>query len=74
MFHKKINKNVNKQNIRNSENWFFDDVSEIKRNKQLINVVHQNSNFFMDFREHGTILQKTFGNLPPLSANNSLGS
>ena len=49
-------------------------MSEIKRNKQLINVVHQNSNFFMDFREHGTILQKTFGNLPPLSANNSLGS
>ena len=29
MFHKKINKNVNKQNIGNSENWLFDDVSEI---------------------------------------------
>ena len=29
VFHKKINKKVNKQNIRNSENWLFDDVSEI---------------------------------------------
>ena len=29
MFHKKINKKVNKQNIRNSENWLFDDVSKI---------------------------------------------
>ena len=29
MFHKKINKKVNKQNIRNSENWLFDVVSEI---------------------------------------------
>ena len=30
VFHKKINKKVNKQNIRNLENWLFDDVSEIK--------------------------------------------
>ena len=29
VFHKKINKKVKKQNIRNSENWLFDDVSEI---------------------------------------------
>ena len=29
VFHKKINNKVNKQNIRNSENWLFDDVSEI---------------------------------------------
>ena len=29
VFHKKINKKVNKQNIRNSENWLLDDVSEI---------------------------------------------
>ena len=29
MFHKKINKKVNKPNIRNLENWLFDDVSEI---------------------------------------------
>ena len=29
MFHKKVNKKVNKQNIRNSENWLFDDMSEI---------------------------------------------
>ena len=30
VFHKKINKKVNKQNIQNSENWLFDDVSEIQ--------------------------------------------
>jgi hypothetical protein len=30
VFHKKINKKVNKQNIRNSENWLLDDVSEIQ--------------------------------------------
>ena len=29
MFHKKINKKVKKQNIQNSENWLFDDVSKI---------------------------------------------
>ena len=29
VFHKKINKKVNKQNIQNSKNWLFDDVSEI---------------------------------------------
>ena len=29
VFHKKINKKVNKQNIRNSKNQLFDDVSEI---------------------------------------------
>ena len=29
VFHKKINKRVNKQYIRNSENWLFDDVIEI---------------------------------------------
>ena len=28
-FTKKINKKVNKQDSRNSENWLFDDVSEI---------------------------------------------
>ena len=27
---KKINKKVNKQNIRNTENWFFDDLSKIQ--------------------------------------------
>ena len=27
---KKINKKVNKQNIRNSENWLLDDIIEIK--------------------------------------------
>ena len=28
-FTKNINKKVNKPNIQNSENWLFDDVSEI---------------------------------------------
>ena len=32
VFHKKIDKKVNKQNIQNSENWLFDDVSEIEIN------------------------------------------
>ena len=32
VFRKKINKKVNKPNIRNLENWLLDDVSEIKRN------------------------------------------
>ena len=27
--HKKSNKKVNKKNIQNSENWLFDDMSEI---------------------------------------------
>ena len=37
VFHKKINMNkkVNKQNIRNSENWLFDDVSELLKTPQL---------------------------------------
>ena len=32
-FHKKINKKVNKPNIWNSENWLFDDVSDINIGK-----------------------------------------
>ena len=38
-FHKKINKKVNKQNIWNSENLLFDDVSEIQINKICKNNV-----------------------------------
>ena len=34
VFHKKINEKVNEQNNRNSENWLFDDVSEI-----IVNIV-----------------------------------
>ena len=36
-FTKKINKKVNKPSILNSENWLFDDVSEIKVN-MLFNI------------------------------------
>ena len=36
VFHKKINKKVNKKNIRNSEDWLLDDVSEILNLKNYI--------------------------------------
>ena len=40
VFHKQINKKVNKQNIGNSENWLFDDVSKI------LNWEYWNSGFW----------------------------
>ena len=45
LFHKKINKKVKKQNIRNSENWLFDDVSEITI---LISSSFQAQDSFLD--------------------------
>ena len=55
LFHKKINKKVNKQNIRNSENWLFD--REHMKNISLWVILDENFSF-SDLPKINTLFNK----------------